>query len=356
MKIKTLLLIPFLFLFFYSNGQSQTKVKLEILQNQINTLSKKSNSSQNKIIEQSKIIQELSNKLEYQRNQIDSQTSLIDTSFDGVSSQLSASSNFIGIFGVIIAIFSIGLSIFVSRIARNISKISQDNETLLQRNVTIKLEIEELSKKILNDSKGLYKVMRTEEANHILDRLISVPEDISNVFSNLASRELDENHFLQMKEAYIQIKDNDEFAIPYLIQFFQHFVGLSIFDEVIKDNLLLKLDICVDCSFKNDIVHSTQNYVTSLQKNGLDKSLNEINIFAKTIVKSKFKDLEELYFSVFNSLLTRSSQFSFYQKIEKIDTTKLFRKNFGKLLEDYKAESPTEDENLVFEELKNLNQ
>ncbi|RKF05080.1 hypothetical protein C8N26_0480 [Tenacibaculum lutimaris] len=356
MKIKTILLIPFLFIIISVNGQNKTKEKILFLENQINTLSKEIDSNQQKMLEQSKEIKELSNKIEYQGNLINNQTVLIDTSFDGVSSQLSASSYFIGIFGIIIALFSIGLSIYVSRMSRNIKNISLDNETLLQKNVTIKQEIELLSEKIVNDSTGLYKVMRTEEANHILDRLISVPEDISNMFSNLASRELNDNHFLQMKEAYTQIKDDEEFADSYLIQFFQHFAGLSVIDEEIKDNLLSKLDMCVKCSFKNDIVNSTQNYISALQKKGLNNSKSEINIFVKIIENSKYKDLEELYFSVFNTLSTRNAQFAFFQIINKTDNTKLFRKNYGKLLENYKTENTTDDENLVFEELENLNQ
>lgn len=351
-----ILIIPLLFLFFSVKGQSTNKVEFDSIQIQVTALTKNLELSQNQIVEQSKVIEELSNRLDYQGSQIESQTSLLDTSFDGVSAQLSASSNFIGIFGVIIAIFSIGLSIYVGRIARNINRISQDNETLLQRNVTIKQDIEALSEKIVNDSKGLYSIMRTEEANHILDRLISVPEDISNMFSNLASRELDEHHFLQLKEAYLQIEDQEEYADPYLIQFFQHFAGLSITDDSIKNKMIDRLNICVVSSFKNDIIKSTQDYFTSLVKSGLDDSVNEINAFIKATTSSKFKEMEEIYFSVFNSLLIRDNQFSFYRKIEKTDATKLFRQNFGKLLFDYKEDNPTVDESLVFVELESLNQ
>jgi hypothetical protein len=351
-----ILIIPLLFLFFSVKGQSNNKVEIDSIQIQVKVLTKNLELSQNQILEQSKVIEELSKKLDYQGNQIESQTSILDTSFDGVSAQLSASSNFIGIFGVIIAIFSIGLSIYVGRIARNINQISQDNETLLQRNVTIKQDIEALSEKIVNDSKGLYSLMRTEEANHILDRLISVPEDISNMFSNLASRELDENHFLQLKEAYLQIIDQDEYADSYLIQFFQHFAGLAITDDSIKDKMISKINICVTSSFKNDIVKSTQDYFTALVKSGLDNSVSELNAFVKATISSKYKEMEEVYFSVFNSLLIRDNQFSFYRKIEKTDATKLFRLNFGKLLADYREDNPTADENLVFTELENLNQ
>lgn len=350
------IVILFCFLSFCLIGFGKPNVNLDSLKMEVNKLKQQIERSLKQLEEQSKTITTLNSRLEFQNSQIDCQTSLLDTSFDGVSAQLSASSNFIGIFGIIIAVFSIALSLYVGRIAKNINKISQDNETLLQRNVNVKQDIEALSEKITNDSRGLYKLMRTEETNHILDRLIAVPEDIKNIFSNLASRELDEHHFLQLKEAYLQIKKNPEYAEPYLVQFFQHFAGIAITDEEIKVAIISNLKLCIESSFKNDIVKSTNDFLTAIIKKGLNISTTEINAYIKAISVSEFKDLEELYFSLFNTLSNRENQFAFYQIIEKTDLTKKFRINYGKLLQNYSMANPTITENLTFTEISNLNQ
>lgn len=350
------IIILFCFLTFSLIGIGKPKVNIDSLKVQINELKQQIELSQKQIDEHSKAISTLNSKLEYQNSQIESQSSLLDTSFDGISAQLSASSYFIGIIGLIIALFSIALSIYVGRIVRNINRISQDNETLLQRNVTVRQDIEALSEKITNDSKGLYKLMRTEEANHILDRLIAVPEDIANIFSNLASRELDEVHFLQLKEAYLQIKQQPEYSDSYLIQFFQHFAGIASTDEEIKEAIISELGLCVRSSFKNDIVKSTHDFFTAIIKKGLNDSITEINAFVIAVGTGKFKNLEELYFSLFNTLSIRENQFAFYQIIEKTDLTKEFRINYGKLLQDYSTVNPTAEENLIFTEIGNLNQ
>lgn len=337
------------------DSSGQLKSQVDSLKKEVKGLKIQLKENDTKSKELSEKFEAIKNQLNDQNNRIESQTSLIDTAFDGISAQLTASSNFIGIFGIAIAIFTTGLSIYVSRMARNVNQMRLDNETLLQRSVTVKQEIEQLSETITNNTRGLYTLLRKEEANHILNRLISVPEDITNVFASLASDELDESHFLQMKEAYMQISSEPDYASIYLIQFFQHFAGKAISDPDIKSGLIAEIDTCILASFKNDIVKSTQDYFVELHRVGLENSINDINIFAKAIGRSKYNELEQVYFAVFNSLPNRQQHFLLYRLIENEQQTVLFRKKYGQLLMNYRTDNPTEEENLILGQIEALN-
>jgi len=299
-------------------------------------------------------LKEIRNKQEYQDNQINSQVSMLDTAFDGVSSQLSASSIFIGIFGIIIAIFSIGLSVYVSRIEKNVKGMKTDNELLLQKNIQIKQELEELSEKITKDTSGLYKLIRNEESNHMLDRLISVPEDMDNLFSNLTSRDLEKEHFLKLKEAFIQLNKGDDGYSNFLTIFFQHFSDQSLLDIDIKPKFMASLDENFEYAFKNDVLKSVGDFFTAVITLSISKSINEINNYIGSLIKSKFSSLEEVYFIINKVVDRRESKFELYDAMSKAPELLLFRQNFGKLILDYKYENLTAKEAAIIEEIKNI--
>lgn len=299
-------------------------------------------------------LQELGDKQEYQDNQINSQTSMLDTAFDGVSSQLSASSFFMGIFGIIVAFFSIGLSVYVSRIEKNVKGMKTDNELLLQRNIQIKQDLEELSEKITKDTSGLYKLIRNEESNHMIDRLISVPEDIGNLFSNLASRDLEKEHFPKLKDAFMQLRRGEEGYSDYLTIFFQHFSDLSILDIDIKPKFMASLDDNFERAFKNDIVKSVNDFFTAILKVSISKSKTEIIQYITALIKSKFSSFEEVYFSINKVIEKRESKFELYDSMSKAPELFHFRQNFGKLILDYKYEDLTPKEASIIEDIKNI--
>lgn len=300
-------------------------------------------------------LQGMKDKQQYQDNQINSQTSMLDTAFDGISAQLSSSSIFIGIFGIIIAIFSIGLSIYVSRIEKSVKLMKSDNELLLQRNIQIKLELEELSEKITKDTSGLYKLIRNEESNHMIDRLISVPEDIGNLFGNLASRDLEKEHFSKIKDAFMQLKEEEEYGYSnYLTIFFQHFSDQSYLDAEIKPKFLDSLVINFENAFKNDIIKSVTDFFTAITKVTISKSVNDINKYVAALLNSKFAGLEDVYFTINKVIDKRENKFELYDSISKAPELVVFRQNFGKLIIDYKYENLTPKERAIIEDIKNI--
>ncbi len=279
---------------------------------------------------------------------------MLDAAFDGVSTEISAASYIIGIFGIILTIVSIGLGIYVSRIVKNVKAMKDDSQLLLQENILIKQELETLSEKITKDSRGLYKLVRNEESNHMIERLISVPEDVTNLFSSLASRELEPNHFLKLKEAFLQIKNDSDYNSLYLTLFFQHFSGLSILDSEIKPEFIKGLTDSFTYAFKSDAIKSATNYFDALVAIELTKSKPEINTYAINLCKSKYSQCEEVYFAINNSMKSRELKFLLYDIVEKVDDTLCFRKMFGKLLLEYKFENLTPNESATIENIKKL--
>ena len=346
MKIKLQIVI---FLFFIScqaqenrESKNQDSIKREmiLLKSQIKDLESKQ--------------EDLKSRQEYQNGQIDSQSGMIDTAFDGVSAEIGAASNYISIFGVGLAIFTIVLSIYVSRMEKSVKSMRDDSETLFHTNLQIKESVELLSEKITKDSKGLYKIIRNEESNHIIDRLISVPEDLGNLYNILATRDLEPEHFFKLKEAYMQVRLDPEFNLNYLTLLTQHFSGLAILDDDIKDDYLQSLNHSFEHSFKNDLVKSSYDFFEALAGSDLSKFITEINLFSIELISRNLGNNEQIYFAINQAVENRVSKFKLYDIIEKTPTKLIFRKMFGKLLVDYNYEDLTVAEQASIDEIKNL--
>lgn len=311
-------------------------------------------SLQNEIGRLKEEINDLKSRQVYQSEQINNQTGMLDTAFDGISAELSASSYFIGIFGIIIAIFSVGLSIYVARIESNVKTMRSDNETLLQKNIQIKEDLELLSEKITKDSKGLYKLVRNEESNHMIERLISVPEDIANLFSSLASRDLEKEHFHKIKEAFIQLDETSEYYLEYLKLIFQHFSDLAILDENIKPKFMKELGYLFSSAFKNDAVKSANDYFNAIIERTINKSITEVNAYIVELCKSKFAQNEEVYFAINTAMKNRELKFHLYDSISKGPDYLIFRKAMGKLILDYKYENLEPRESVIIEDINEI--
>ncbi len=342
--MKKLILFFILIMFsIYTNAKPKTSndsLKIESLKNEISKLKEE--------------IIEINNRQQYQGEQINGQTGMLDTAFDGVSAELSASSNFIGIFGIIIAIFSIGLSIYVARIEKNVKAMKTDSELLLQKNIQIKQDLEALSDKITKDTTGLYKLIRNEESNQMINRLISVPEDIHNLFSNLASRDLEKEHFPKIKEAFLQLNEKDNGYSVYLTLLFQHFSDLSFIDPEIKPKFLKSLPDSFSNAFKNDVLKSVSDFFNATLQVTLTKSISEINEYVAAFCKSSFAEKEDVYFTINNAMKNRENKFELYDSISKAPDFLKFRKNFGKLILDYKFENLTPKEAALIQDINNI--
>lgn len=339
--MKKLLLFSFLLIAIVNTSNAQINANIK-------------DSLNKEIINLKRELDEIKQKQSYQENQINNQTGMIDTAFDGVSTELSASSNFIGVVSVIIGFLSIGLTIIVAVIQNSVKNMKKDTEELLKTSIKVKQKIESLSGKITKDVGGLYKLIRNEESNHILDRLISVPEDIVNLFGNLASRELEESSYIKLKEAFIQVRDIDAYKNDYIVLFFQHFSGQSLLDNDIKQYVFDELDTAFEAAFKGDMIKATSDYFNSISTQDILIHTNEINMYLVALNNSKFAESDDVYLSINISLSDREQKFKLYDLIDNNANTEIVRRKIGSLILEYNYEDLTEEETITITNINTL--
>lgn len=353
MKFKKLII--FVLLSISINSLSQNNIKIENSQSvTIDSFKIEISTVKNLVNRQNEQIIELEKKLQYQTDQINSQAGMLDTAFDGVSAEISASSNYIGLFGIVITLISIGIGWYVTRIEKSIESMNKDSEQLTERNISIKQSVEALSEKITNDSKGLYNIIRNEESNHLLDRLIFVPEDIDNLFFSIAARDLEPDHYSKLKEAYIQVIDDPNFNVNYSTLMLQHFSSFWPFDTDVKDNVIANFDKTFSHSYKNDILKSSKDFFAQMSKVDLDNYKEEINAFINAFCKTTFCNDDSVYSVIDQALESKNSKFKLYNLIDKIEQTLTFRKKIGSLIIEYNFDDLSNNEKTIIEEIKNL--
>lgn len=220
-------------------------------------------------------------KLEALQSKTDLLTNVVETANDGVSNQLSSATHLLEVIAILIAVGGLALGSYISHKKRQIEKMAQtvdDKKKVVEElakvvdekkdNVDIIAKsTEELDKKIHGDLAGLYKDLRKEETNALLDRLIQEPFDICNVSDLLLAREIENSGFLKLKEAFLKLlKEQDgekpenidkTYQIRYVILFFQHFCFEALIDEEVAPSVIEYLDAGCQTAFKRDIIKST---------------------------------------------------------------------------------------------------
>lgn len=343
--IKRYLLIFFIFSLIYAEGEekifkakicNQDSIKVENLNNKIS---------------------ELESKIEDQKN-INNQT------LTCISTQIDAATYNITILSIGIAVALLLLGVYVTFIERKIVKINNHNENLFEKTEKIKAEVEKINDDIKNDIYNLFLKIKREETVHILNRLLKIPKDISNFSNSLLSRELIQSDFFVLKEAFLKVKDIPkkkgilglDYKEEYLLIFFQHFLDLCMKDEQIHPNIKLFYETGIKCSFENDIIKSTNDFIKAIIDLGIYNMDEDINLFFEALAISDYKNMDKLYFTIFKNIYKREDQFKFYNIISDQNLLIICKINYGKhLVEKYSKENLSETEKRIIEDINNLN-
>jgi len=115
-----------------------------------------------------------------------------------------------------------------------------------------------------------YERVKRDDTRHILKRLIEVPEDIHNVIQPLLSRDLENQDFALLKQAYTSdvLTQNDK--ENYVLVFMQHFPYRSFMDEDLKEPAYGSLrGDKLNQMFKRDIENLFDGVIKFLKENGL---------------------------------------------------------------------------------------
>lgn len=279
-----------------------------------------------------------------------------EESISCISNQLNSASYNLTLFGIIFGIIAIPLGLYVTNIERKIVNINEQNKELLSKNQKIKEDIDVVNKLIQSDIYNLFLKIKREESVHILDRLVKVPKDISNVYQSLLSRDLEREDFIKLKQAYSQLGDiRNEFHQKYHLLFFQHFIDLSLKDKELRKNISEFIPIGISSAFENDILKSTFDFANLLVNNGIQEYKSEVNMFFKGLTNSEFKKFENVYELLFDNLKSRKNRFELFSILDSSNDKKQAKIEFGKLIKNkYYNDYQSESEKLVFSELNEL--
>jgi len=314
-----------------------------------------------KIDQLNKNFLELEKKYEYQ-------VKVNEQTLNSISNQIGATSYNLSIFAFLFGVFAIILGVYVTWVERKIIKLRNENELLLEQTKKTKDEVVAINELIQKDIYGLFMKIKREETTHILNRLVKIPEDISNLSKQLYSRELKQEDYSLLKKAYLKLKsklkdengadlisDIENYKTSYLLLFFQHFLDLTLKDEEINNDLIKDYSHAIFCAFENDMIKSTEDFAKAIIDLGYQSKEKEINSFFLGIAKSEFKSLNKIYEIIYNSLEIRDDKFKFYEILDNSSEMRIAKINFGKLLiSDYGETELTTSEIKVIENIGEL--
>lgn len=291
---------------------------------------------------------ELNEKVAYQMQCNENAIRSVNTSISGASYAL-------GVFTIVIVVGGIFLGFYITLVERKVRNLTNENKSILENHLKIKDDVEKLDKNINKNMGEVYNKLKREETKALVERLVKVPEDILNLFDNLASREVPNELFPQFKEAYQKLKcmppTNDK--VQYLTLFFQHFPSLSLFEEDLENEIEGMYTILMDASFKNDIIKTSCEFLIVCMEDGILHWRKKIKKYFIALSSSNHKDLPELHTEIYKTLSTKENRFNLYSILHAEGVLKAVSKIYGqKMLNDYKDVSGnTESEKLVLKEI-----
>ena len=107
-------------------------------------------------------------------------------------------------------------------------------------------------------------------------------------------------------------------------------------------------------AFKNDVIKSVNDFFNAVTQISISKCISDINTYVYAMRLNQFCAKEDVYFTINNAMKNRESKFELYDCISKGPDYILFRKNFGKLILDYKFENLTPKEQAIIQDINDI--
>ena len=220
-----------------------------------------------------------------------------DLSNSSVSKSLDASNRMIGIFAIIVAIGVTFLGCYINWIQRRV-------KSLLTKVEDKENSVRSISNDLQSDFDSVYKRVRRADTISLLERLIVVPQDISNVGEALMARELIIDDYEQLKQAYYSLLSygDKEFVInsaglkaghAYGILFIQNFLVSSLFDPdpQIRDLVSSIIYSWAERSaFPNDMEKVAKELAPLLKdKTRINNVMVPFKLFLRGVYNSRYK-------------------------------------------------------------------
>ena len=263
-------------------------------------------------IQDSLTIETMKHQIDNLSSQVESLHNLVSHSNDVIANEIAAGDRYLALFSILFGVFGIILGIYVTWCTNKVKKMKLSMEEKERDILRISQIVEKTNTQIQSDISGLYDKLRREETKALLNRLIEVPEDISNLIDLLLSRNLAPNDYNLLKQAFETLPKENSKTEYYLILFFQHFAGRSISDVDLRNQIVADFDSLILAAFKNDIIKSTNDMLEALKTMSDEDKLQVIAPYYKALKNSKFKENSNLFDRI-KSVLTNDQ----WQEISK---------------------------------------
>jgi len=290
-------------------------------------------------------------KLDVLQDKTEFLSHVIETANDGISNQLSVANYFLALIAVVMAVVGIWLGIYFEKKKREVDVMASTVESkkeiveTLAKIVDEKSEkideiaqkTEDLDKKIHSDLSGLYKELRQEETNVLLERLVLEPQDVENLCTLLCARDIEETGYVKLRTAYLKMKKvlkepiqsncMCDYSEHFIALFYQHFFYQAIKDDEISHDFANYYGEIFARAYKRDVIKSTIDLCKALSEKTIkiDK-VNVLSTYLKALNCSQYSELSELK-NIFEHNIT--PQTLLHDAIERCTTEKVFLTLFG---------------------------
>lgn len=239
-------------------------------------------------------IELLRNNVEILESQVASLKDLLSHSNEMIANEIAISDRFLNIASIVFALTALLIGVYITWCSNKMDKMKKSVEQKEQDIIRLKEIVESANRQIQDDIHGVYKRLRLEETNTLIDRLRQVPEDISNIINLLLSRDLPETSFTVLREAFDEVEE-PVYKIKYFMLFFQHFANRILKDLNLRSYLTENIGQLVQYAFKNDIIKTTDDIVNSMSCMQILEKKQVIVPYYTALKNSQFKDLTCLY-------------------------------------------------------------
>lgn len=230
-------------------------------------------------------------------------SNVVETANDGVSNQLASATLWLEVIAIIIALAGVVLGFYISYKKRQIENLATTVEAKKQEVERIARETEKLDQKINNDIEGLYKRLRREETKTWLERLVQEPRDISNIGALLYARDIDDDFYNILREAYLKYQNEEDgdvesknsYLSSYMGHFFQHFAYFALRDDNVRPALVEDFPSSCSAAFPRDIIKTTMDLCRALSDES--SSFNKEDVLVKYL-----KALNNSQYSTFSDV------------------------------------------------------
>jgi len=224
---------------------------------------------------------------------------IIGQSNGSIANQLSILNIILAVIALAVAVVGGIVSFYIRKKKNEVDKMLKMVEEKKKTLDEIAATTKELDNQIKNNIKDLYKKLRKEETNTLLDRLIVEPQDISNLLDLLLARDLEDGGFIKIREAYLKLEaefqEHIEEKDSYLLLLFQHYCYQSVKDDRIRPKLVEVFARNCQCAFKRDIIKSTIDLCKTLTEE--TSTFNKEDVLTAYLIalnSSQHKNLKEL--------------------------------------------------------------